>query len=192
MNFLAHLFLSGDNEKIMVGNFIGDFVKGSQIEQYVAPIQKGIRLHRAIDAFTDQHLVVLESKKRLRSEFGHYSPVIVDVFYDHFVARDWAEYSSESLLEFTNRFYNVMEKYDQIVPRAVNGMLHHMRIDNWLYNYQYLEGIDQALTGMSKRTKFQSNMEFATASLREHYTEFESEFRTFFPDLQAFANNFEK
>jgi len=192
MNFLAHLLISKDNEQIMVGNFIGDFVKGSQIKNYNQDIQKGIRLHRAIDSFTDSHPVVLESKKRLRSKFRHYSPVIVDVFYDHFIARDWKKFSSEPLIEFTLRFYKLMEQYQEVVPKGVSHMLYHMSTGNWLYNYQFLEGINKALTGMSRRTKFTSKMELATSSLEEHYSQFENEFHTFFPELLTFSHNFEK
>lgn len=192
MNFLAHLLISMDNEPVMVGNFIGDFVKGSQIGHFNPEIQQGIRLHRAIDSFTDQHPVVLESKKRLRPDFRHYAPVIVDVFYDHFIAKDWATFSTEPLKDFTLRFYDLMEKYSEIVPQAVNKMLYYMSSGNWLYNYQFLEGINSALTGMSRRTKFHSKMELATASLEEHYDDFKKEFQAFFPELQSFANNFEK
>ena len=175
----------------MVGNFIGDFVKGSQISHFSEEIQKGIRLHRAIDSYTDQHPVVLESKKRLRPQFRHYAPVIVDIFYDHFIAKDWHQFSSEPLKDFTLRFYALMEKYRDIVPKGVNHMLYHMSSGNWLYHYQYLEGINSALTGMSRRTKFQSKMEQATASLEANYEAYQSEFQRFFPELVSFSNSFE-
>ena len=185
MNFLAHLYLSGTNEKVKVGNFIGDFVKGNQISQYDPDIQKGIRLHRGIDAFTDSHSVVLESKKRLRSKFRHYAPVIVDIFYDHFLAKKWSHYSEIDLKKYTTDFYRMISKYAEVIPDAVNNMLVFMKRKNWLYNYQFLEGIDQALKGMSKRTKFDSQMEYATKSLEENYDAFEAEFDRFFPELEA-------
>ena len=192
MNFLAHLLISIHDERVMVGNFIGDFVTGAQIAEYDLEIQKGIRLHRAIDSFTDQHPTVMESKKRLRANFRHYSPVIVDVFYDHFIARDWHRFSTEPLHDFTHRFYNLMEKYAHQLPKSVNNMLIYMRSGNWLYNYQFLEGINKALTGMSRRTKFESKMEHATSSLETHYEDFENEFNIFFPELLEYAKNFEK
>lgn len=192
MNFLAHLLISIHDEQIMVGNFIGDFVKGAQIKNYNQKIQKGIRLHRAIDSFTDQHPIVLKSKKRLRSKFGHYSPVIVDVFYDHFIAKDWDKFCTEPLQDFTLRFYELMKKYSHQIPKNVNHMLTYMSTGNWLYNYQFLEGIDKTLTGMSRRTKFQSRMEHATSSLEEHYEDFENEFNLFFPELLSFADNFKE
>ena len=192
MNFLAHLFLSGENEQIKVGNFIGDFVKGKEFEKYNAEIQQGIRLHRAIDTFTDSHAIVLKSKTRLRSKFGHYSPVIVDVFYDHFLAKNWSDFSKVDLKSFTVNFYKMIEKYSSIIPEAVNNMLYYMKRKNWLYNYQFIDGIDRALKGMAQRTKFESKMDEAVESLNESYDAFENEFRTFFPDLQNHSQSFLK
>jgi acyl carrier protein phosphodiesterase len=191
MNFLAHLYLSGDDEEVLVGNFIGDFVKGSNMDHYPEKVQKGIRLHRSIDFYTDTHEVVLQSKIRLREKFRHYAPVIVDVYYDHFLARDWAKFSKISLIEYTENFYRLMNNYFDMIPKGVIHMLKYMTQDNWLYNYQFLEGIDRTLTGMSKRTKFESKMEEASKSLKEHYADFEREFYQFFPELEAHVSNFE-
>lgn len=191
MNFLAHLYLSGDNEELLVGNFIGDFVKGSQMEHYPNQIQKGIRLHRSIDSFTDTHEVVLESKVRLREKFRHYAPVIVDVYYDHFLARDWSRFSSISLKKYTEDFYETMNNYFSILPKGVIHMLSFMSRDNWLYNYQFIEGIDRALTGMSRRTRFESKMEEASQTLKDHYEAFKDEFYRFFPDLEEHVKNFD-
>lgn len=192
MNFLAHLFLSGDNEKVKIGNFIGDFVKGNQLADYDEEIQLGIRLHREIDSYTDSHPTVLSSKTRLRPTFGHYSPVIVDVFYDHFLAKNWKDFSSIDLKDYTLQFYKMIANYASIIPMEVNNMLVYMSQKNWLYNYQFIDGIDRALTGMSKRTKFDSKMEVAVASLKESYDAFESEFTNFFPELQSHAKAFMK
>ena len=185
MNFLAHLFLSGENEKVKVGNFIGDFVKGNQLEKYEAEIQLGIKLHREIDHYTDSHPIVLESKKRLRPTFSHYSPVIVDVYYDHFLAKNWNKFMQVELKHYTTKFYQMIKGYSNVIPQAVNNMLVYMSETDWLYNYQFLEGIDRALTGMSRRTKFESKMEVAAKSLEEHYDLYENEFRIFFPQLQS-------
>ncbi|MEM6644133.1 MAG: ACP phosphodiesterase [Bacteroidota bacterium] len=187
MNFLAHLLTSIGDEQVMVGNFIGDFVKGRHLDKYDAKIQTGIRVHRAIDHYTDHHPVVFESKKRLRPNFRHYSPVIVDVFYDHFLAKAWKQYCNEDLYDFTIGFYAMMKKYEGQIPEAVNSMLMHMEAANWLYNYQFLDGIDKALKGMAARTRFESNMEIATEELEKHYSAFENEFKVFFPDLLAFV-----
>lgn len=191
MNFLAHILISIEDEEVMIGNFIGDFVKGSQMNAYSHKIQKGIRLHRAIDSYTDKHPIVMESKKRLRPQFRHYAPVIVDIFYDHFIARDWEHFHTVPLKAFTAIFYQTMTDYAAMMPQKVNDTLLFMKRENWLYQYQFMEGIQKTLVGMSRRTTFKSNMESAISSLEAHYQDFEKEFRSFFPELQTFAINFE-
>ena len=184
MNFLAHIYLSGDNPKIMVGNFIGDFVKGRNLlDQFEPEIAKGIELHRAIDEFTDHHPVVLESKKRLRPKYRHYAAVIVDVFYDHFLSRYWNNYHPELLLHFSSQTYLTIRSHWDILPEGVKHMLPYMMKDNWLLNYGELEGIERALSGMSRRTRHESRMEESIVDLREYYESFRREFESFFPDL---------
>lgn len=184
MNFLAHLYLSGESETLMIGNFIGDFVKGNRYEDYSADIQKGILLHREIDSYTDGHDVVLKSKERLRPGYHHYAPVIVDVFYDHFLSSLWLNYHPQPLKTFTSSFYTLTEAYKNIIPDRAWRMLRHMKLDDWLYQYQFVDGINRALTGMSHRTTFVSRMEEAAADLQRHYPVFQEEFIAFFPDLQ--------
>lgn len=188
MNFLAHLHLSGDNHKIMIGNFIGDFVKGrSALEQFHPTIIKGIELHRAIDEFTDSHPVVTESKNRLRPKYRHYSGVIVDIFYDHFLAKQWNTYHQELLPDFADKAYGVIQSHDSILPEEVKFMMPHMIRGNWLVNYSRVEGIGRALSGMARRTRFESKMEQSTQDLTEHYEAFAAEFSFFFPALQNHA-----
>ncbi|MBA4145302.1 MAG: DUF479 domain-containing protein [Azospira oryzae] len=188
MNFLAHLYLSGADPKVKIGNFIGDFVKGRNLsEQFEAGIVKGIALHREIDAFTDRHPVVRESKIRLRPKYRHYSPVIIDVFYDHFLAANWANYSDQLLADFARDSYNTLEKYQALLPDQVNQMLPYMIKGNWLVGYSQVEGIHRALSGMARRTPYESKMEEATADLQLYYSEFQDEFDRFFPELKEFA-----
>jgi acyl carrier protein phosphodiesterase len=188
MNFLAHLYLSGSNVNIMIGNFIGDFVKGRNLlEQFSPEIAKGIELHRAIDAFTDAHPVVNESKKRLRPMYRHYAPVIVDVFYDHFLARNWGDYHADLLPDYADYVYTTLEQHRDLLPEGVQRMLPYMVKGNWLVHYAQLEGIQRALTGMSRRTTHVSHMEESVNELRQHYEEFGKEFKSFFPALQAHA-----
>ena len=190
MNFLAHIFLSGDNPKIIAGNFIGDFVKGAQIEDFEEKIQIGISLHRAIDHFTDTHKIVKESKDRLRSKYRHYAPVIVDVFYDHFLARDWKQYHHLELDMFTMEFYKMISGFKDQLPEGVNHMLAYMKRDNWLLNYRSVEGIHRALSGMARRTTFDSKMEQTIVDLKANYEEFGAEFHRFFPELQGHCDQF--
>ena len=103
MNFLAHIYLSGEDEKLMVGNFIGDYVKGKDYENYPTPIREGILLHRQIDFFTDSHSQFREAKKLLVEEFGLYSGIIIDLLYDHLLAKNWNNYSEQNLRSFAKK-----------------------------------------------------------------------------------------
>jgi acyl carrier protein phosphodiesterase len=190
MNFLAHVFLSGGQNEILVGNFIGDFVKGAQMDKYPEGIRTGIQLHRQIDHFTDTHDIVKKSKERLRPEFRHYSPVIVDVFYDHFLAKDWQKFSAAPLDTFTMQCYETVSDYRPMLPPDAAHMLTYMKRDNWLYNYRLKEGIHRALSGMAKRTPYNSKMEQAVQHLEKNYEEFANEFHAFFPDLQQHCADF--
>jgi acyl carrier protein phosphodiesterase len=184
MNFLAHLYLSGDNPKIRVGNFIGDFVKGKNLaDRFNSDIAKGISLHREIDWFTDTHLVVKQSKDRLRPKYRHYSGVIVDIFYDHFLAKNFNKYSTILLPDFAEMCYETIQQHDAILPEEVKHMLPYMVNGNWLVNYSKLEGIQKALSGMARRTRFESKMEESVTDLRQSYEDFKKEFQIFFPDL---------
>ena len=192
MNFLAHIYLSFGDESLLIGNFIGDFVKGKALEKYPSEVQKGIILHREIDQFTDTHPIVHDTKKRLRPKFHHYAPVISDVFYDHFLASLWLNYHTIPLEEFTISAYNMLLKNRDLIPDKALHMLSYMKRDNWLYNYQFVEGIDRALTGMSRRTPYESKMEEASRSLEKHYGVFKADFTSFFPDLIAHCQQFIK
>ena len=188
MNFLAHLYLSGDDPQMMVGNFIGDFVKGRDLkEQFGEGIAKGVELHRAIDEFTDRHPIVKQSKTRLFPSYRHYSAVIVDIYYDHFLAAGWKNYSAEPLDQFARRAYRLINDQHDLLPDQVKHMLQYMERGNWLLNYAQIEGIQRALTGMSRRASFESKMEQSVNELRAHYSDFESEFKLFFPELEKFA-----
>lgn len=193
MNFLAHLYLSGGDTDLMVGNFIGDFVKGRNLDdRYPERIAKGIELHRAIDEFTDSNAIVQESKKRLRAKYRHYSGVIVDVFYDHFLARNWNTYHEQPLEDFAHFTYELIRNTPVQLPDRVYAMLPYMERGNWLVNYAQIEGIHRALTGMSRRTPYESKMEEASTDLSRNYELFKKEFDDFFPLLQTHCKEFVK
>lgn len=193
MNFLAHIYLSGNNANIMIGNFIGDFVKGRNlIEQFDPEIAVGIELHRFIDEFTDHHPVVRESKIRLRAKYHHYAPVIVDVYYDHFLSKYWSNYNSEPLSEYSKRIYEIVRSYWDILPHGIRFMLPYMIRDNWLLNYGTFDGIEKTLRGMTRRSKYDSRMDESVDDLKEHYDEFLAEFEEFFPSLSKHAQEFIK
>ncbi|MFN5345757.1 MAG: ACP phosphodiesterase [Bacteroidota bacterium] len=188
MNYLAHLYLSGNNHEIMIGNFIADHVKGKQIELFDEEIVKGIKLHRLIDEFTDTHKVVEQSKIRLRSEFGKYSPVIVDVFYDHYLAIKWEQYHHEDLSLYADNFYTLLNNNHHRLPMRTQQMIQYMIPQNWLLNYKTIAGINKTLTGMSKRTKFESKMDVAAIYLDRYYSEFENEFNEYFEELRTYVS----
>lgn len=187
MNFLAHIYLSGDNDFIKIGNFMADGIRGKQFENYSEEIQKGILLHRAIDTFTDAHPIFRESTKRLHERYHHYAGVIVDIFYDHFLAKNWTSYSNENLEEYVNRFYQSMYKHHDLLSERAKGILPYMEKQNWLSSYQTIEGIHQILTQMDRRTNNSSNMRFATEELEEYYSEFEKEFSLFFEEIKTYC-----
>jgi acyl carrier protein phosphodiesterase len=191
MNFLAHLYLSGENPKIMAGNFMGDFVKGRASLQKLDPeLVRGVELHRAIDHFTDHHPVVSQSKDRLRPTYRHYAGVIVDVLYDHYLARHWQKYHHTPLEDFAAHVYTTMQAQQHLLPPGLQQMLPYMIRGNWLVGYSHIEGIQRTLTGMSRRTSHESRMDEAVNDLRKYYKEFEHEFESFFPDLQQHARVF--
>lgn len=183
MNFLAHLYLAGNNKYSIIGNFIADHVKGSSIDLYNPEIRQGIRFHRQVDEFTDAHPVVKETVLNLRPHFHKYAGVVVDMYYDHFLAKDWRKYSDVPIEEFTARIYDVLKSAYDILPARSKYMLPYMMADNWLMNYRNLEGLNQALTGISRRTTFPSGLETAVDYLKGHYDEHQESFDSYFPQL---------
>lgn len=171
----------------MVGNFIGDFVKGSDLDSYEHHIKSGIILHRLIDQFTDSHEIVKKSKERIRAKYGHYTAVIMDLYYDHFLAKNWSTYMQEELLSYTTATYKILDKYTAILPPQVHVVLKYMKADNWLFSYKTISGIGKALAGMSRRTKFDSKMDEATDLLIEHYQDLENDFFNFYPILVSYC-----
>ena len=190
MNFLAHLFLSGTPgaatyADVLVGNFIADSVPGRQLDNYPPGVQAGIRLHRAIDAFTDQHPVVRGSTLRLRAAgYGKYAGVISDMFLDHFLARHFGEFTPEILPDFAQRVYFLLQARQGEMPPRVQQMLFYMTQHNWLLGYAETEGIRRALGGLSRRASPGSGMETAATELIANYTDYEADFRAFFPQLR--------
>ena len=187
MNFLAHAQLSGNGEDLLIGNFIGDFVKGSEMDNYRLGIRNGIILHRLIDQFTDSHAIVKRSKERIRHKYGHYSSVIMDLYYDHFLSKNWKNYSSIDLADYCSWVYRLMKTNEADLPANFMVMLKYMRTGNWLFNYQFVEGVGKALEGMSRRAKFDSKMDEATDLLQAHYQELEGDFFEFYPLLQDYC-----
>jgi acyl carrier protein phosphodiesterase len=194
MNFLAHLYLAGLDATApayadhLLGQFIADSVPGRQLVGYLPEVQAGIRMHRAIDTFTDQHPVVRRTTARLREAgSGKYAGVVADMFYDHFLAVNFSEFSSESLSDFTQRVYGVLAGRAVEFPAPVQRFFPYLVQQNWLLGYTEIEGIARALQGLSRRASPGSGMETAADELRRNYAAYEADFRVFFPELLAFV-----
>lgn len=188
MNFLAHIYLSNDNDFVKIGNFMADGIRGNSHHEFPDDIRKGVILHRAIDTFTDAHPVFRKSKHRLHEVYGHYSGVIIDVFYDHFLAKNWTQYSEIPLADYVANFYQMLQNnHDLLTPRT-QGLLPYMIAQNWLVSYASIDGIAKILYQMDHRSKNKSKMQHAVKELQEFYTDFEDEFTLFFEELRIFAN----
>ena len=168
---------------------MADGVRGKQYENFPIDIQKGILLHRAIDTFTDAHPIFRQSTKKLHSRYHHYAGVIVDMYYDHFLAKNWPAYSEETLENYSARFYQSLLDNPAILTTKTQYLLPYMIKYNWLVNYQSIPGLERILSQIDHRTKNQSLMRFATEELVAHYDEFESEFSLFYKEVHQFSNN---
>ena len=190
MNFLAHIYLSGDNDLIKIGNFMADGVRGNKYLHYPEEVQNGIILHIAIDTFTDAHPVFRKSKHRLHEKYGHYSGVIMDILYDHFLAKNWTLYSNEPLEDYVARFYKSLEDNYEILNKKTRNLMPYMFENNWLVSYATIAGIEMILFQMDYRTKHRVHMQEAIVELQEFYTEFEEEFTLFFKELKEMVVDF--
>lgn len=187
MNFLAHVYLSGENDLIKIGNFMADGIHGKNFDEFPPDVQIGIRLHREIDSYTDFHPTFRQSKHRLHERYGHYSGVIMDIFYDHFLAKNFADYSNTSLKKFSEDFYEVLEENFEILTPRFQKILPILKQENWMLLYSTIEGMTHILHMMDRRTKLRSKMQFSVEELRKYYDEFEDEFTRFFAEMEAFA-----
>ena len=189
MNYLAHAYLSGKNEQLLVGNFIADAVKGKAIDDYPEEVRNGIVLHRAIDEYTDNHPMHKLSRQRLHPRYGHYAGVMIDIYYDHFLAVNWSSYAESRLSDYTSYVYSILQMNSSILPEKINYMLRYMIPQNWLLNYANFDGVRKVFQGLANRTKFESKMESGVEDLQAHYGLFEAEFKNFFPQLKSFVEN---
>ena len=188
MNFLAHLYLSQSNTNIMIGNFIADHIRGNNFSHFSKEIQQGILLHREIDTFTDAHEVVRKSKRRLHERYRHYDGVIIDIFFDHYLAKNWSTYSAIPFKNYTDAINTFFTEKTPKLPEKSQQFIHYMIEYNILFNYKYTDGIEKVLNGMNRRTKGKSQMNMAIEDLRDLDAEFDTDFKLFFGDLIAFSN----
>jgi acyl carrier protein phosphodiesterase len=187
MNFLAHIYLSGNSDEMLAGNFIGDYVKGKAYLQYPGDIRRGILLHRDIDSFTDTHEATKECKNYVSSKYGLYSGIIVDIFYDHFLATNWTKYSPITLSEFAKRKYAILKQYFEIYPKDVKLFFPYFLRSNWLETYSSTSGIGSVLRRMSFRTSIPDHAGFAVEKLRENNEELKFLFFSFFDEIMDYV-----
>lgn len=186
MNFLAHTYLSGGNEEIIVGNFMGDYVKGKNYLLFPEQVKKGILIHRDIDSFTDMHEVTRRSKQRLASRYHKYAGIIIDIFYDHFLASLWDSYSTLPLSDFVIRTYDLLKRNYKVLPDSIKRWLPTFLENNWMMAYTTVEGIELVLERMSANTSLPDHSAFAVEVLRNEYSVFMEDFLEFFPTIVEF------
>lgn len=187
MNFLAHFQLSNNLSDLIIGNFIADHVKGKAYLNFEPGIQQGILLHRQIDDFTDKHAIVEESKALIRKHQGKWAGVVIDIFYDHFLAKNWKQFENDHLPDYANHIYNLLENHLNKLPLKSQLTLYYMKKQDWLSRYAHTGGIERSLKGMSNRTSYDSNMHNAVEILNEHYKELEEHFLAYYPHLIRFV-----
>lgn len=172
----------------MIGNFIADGIRGNQFTHLDYEIQQGIKLHREIDTFTDAHPIVRKSKRRLHKRYGLYAGVVIDIFYDHYLARNWGKYSAIPLDLYVDQVYELLQNNFEILPEKTQEMLPFMIEYNWLYNYQFQEGIERVMNGMNRRTKNRGQINLAIEDLKALDCEFQQDFTQFFKELRTFSH----
>lgn len=186
MNFLAHTYLSGCNEEIIVGNFMGDYVKGRNYKLFPEQVKKGILIHRDIDSFTDMHKITRISKQRVASRYHKYAGIITDIFYDHFLASLWDNYSNLPLHEFVSRTYDLLKRNYKVLPDAIKRWFPTFLENNWMMAYTTVDGIELVLERMSANTSLPDHSAYAVEMLRDQYAQFMDDFLRFFPLIIQF------
>ena len=187
MNYLAHIFLSGNDDDVIIGNIIGDYVKGRDYNLYPPTIRRGILLHRRIDTYTDKHKIVHQSKSYFAPKYHKYSGIIIDILYDHFLAANWERYSPQPLDEFKKNLFECLKYNYSILPERVQFFMPSFIKNDWIELYRTVEGILNVFTRMSMRTTLPDYTEFAREVLRKYYVQLQSEFLTYFPDIVRYV-----
>lgn len=191
MNYLAHLLLAEKTPESRLGNLLGDFVKGNLESwqlHYSPEIIKGIKIHRQVDQFTDQHRIYMRSKRRISPINKVYSGIIIDIFYDHFLAKNWSLFSEENLQNFIKNIYGILKDNQPLLPVKLQQVLPRLMTEDWLSSYQTLEGIYLTLIRLSRRLKRENNLALALHDLVNHYQELEADFLTFFPEAIEYVD----
>lgn len=183
MNYLAHLYLSGNNANIILGNFLGDSLKGKEYLSYNKNVQKGVFLHRFIDSFTDAHPLPREGILRLRPKYRKYAGVVVDIFYDHFLAINWHKYHKISLMDFADQMHEILSHRYFDMPTKAKKLVPFLIQSRRLVTYESFDGIEQTLRIMSIHTSLPDETLLAMDILYRKYNDFNEEFNSFFQEI---------
>lgn len=186
MNYLAHLHLGGQRPGQLLGSLYGDFVKGRLQGQFDPEVEAAIALHRRIDVFTDRHPLVDIALGRFTETRRRYAGIVLDVFFDHCLARDWPLYADRPLEQFTADVYQVLSREGQL-PERLAKIAPHMVANDWLGSYREFEVLEQVLRGISRRLTRPEELAGAMAELRRLYEPLSEDFSLFYPQLQDFA-----
>jgi acyl carrier protein phosphodiesterase len=183
MNYLAHLYLSDSDPGSLVGSLMGDFVKGRVGDEFEPSLRQGILLHRRVDAFTDSHPLTRRSKARISPQFRRYAGILVDIFFDHFLATEWSRWSDTPLDEFASAVYGILGERQETFPERMQRSMHYMVSNRLLQSYCDIEGVHHALRGIETRLRRPSRLGDSVSELEENYRLFRSDFEQFFPVL---------
>ena len=189
MNYLAHVYLSGNNQDIAIGNFIADSIKGNKYKEYPILWQKGVFLHRFIDSYTDSHTIFRDHSRLFFDSHRHYSRVLVDIFYDHLLAKNWNKYCNISLEDFSEIFYKNLLINKNKLPLKVKSSLKYLIKENWFKSYSTIEGLNKILIKMESRTKYPSKLSSNIEKFVSLLPLIEQRFFIFFNDIQNAVNN---
>ena len=195
MNYLAHLLLAEDSDASRIGNLLGDFATGtieSFAEQYPPEILRGIRMHRAVDRFTDSHKVFKEARNLLAPGRRRFAGIIIDIIFDHYLCRHWQDYSNQPLEQFIEEVYRALDTHPEWWAGRLSRVYPMMKHENWLMTYSSLEGISLTLKRVSTRSPRVTKIAGGADDLRENYNSFESHFHAFMPDLLDFADTWKR
>lgn len=187
MNYLAHAYLSFNDPEVLLGNMISDHVKGRKKFDYNLQVQKGIMLHRNIDAFTDQHPITKTAMKFFKPVYGLYAGAFVDVVYDHFLSLDVNEFTEASLFSFSQDTYNTLENYQKEFPPMFKTMFPYMKEYDWLYNYRHRWAINRSFHGLVNRAAYLTESDTAFKYFEQHYESLRDCYELFFPSLKEYA-----
>ena len=189
MNYLAHFFLAGPNEEMIIGSLLGDFIRGNPAKYYNQGIARGIRLHRNLDSFTDQHAKTKASRLLISPDRRRFAGVILDVCYDHFLARHWSTYSDETLIDFIQRIYTLIQSKIDLLPARLKNIFPRMVKEDWLYHYRQLDGVAITLERISRRLNRENTLSEAIEDIQNNYEQLMNNFLVFFPEAQVYANH---